>query len=481
VRVLENIRHYADSSVYERVHTYIENESGVRFSCEEAPDAAAYTERLAKALASREPIDLFRVGNKVDLARWVAQGTIQQITDALNTYGPNIRKLYDDPPGWGRLPRGAMWKCVTAGGKVWAIPSATSVRTGVVLQVRKDWRLRLGLPPITTIGELETFLRKVQRADLDGNGTDDTIPYLDLYGDAPLEGTASTLTYAFTGSSGWMHGWYNPTYQTPDGGIAPTVLHPRFLGFLRKMRRWYADGLIFPDVLSSNAARGNELVAGNRVGAVSSWYSDFYNAWARLAYAVPGADYEIVILKGIDGSPARFTMNDPASPGWAYTAWSSLVRWGITLQNWLAASKDNYIAQDHGQPGIDWTWIDKDRNRIAKKRQLFAFDLLGFSPWNGVPVGPVTSFRVEKEVAANDYLETQEGVWWPDWFVAYDWKGTPVQEKYDDAVTLINEAISHYIVGTSGDDDWRRAVAAHRRLWADEFSRRATALYKEYL
>ncbi len=481
VAVLSNMRHYADSAAYQRVHAYIEKESGVSFTYEEVPDAQSYTERLSAALASREPIDLFRVGNKVDLARRLAQGAIREITDELDAYGQDIRKLFDDPPGWGRLPRGAMWKCVTIGGKVWAIPSATSARTGVVLQIRKDWRVRLGLPPVTTIDELETFLRKVRTADLDGNGRNDTVPYLDLYGDAPLEGTASTLTYAFTGASGWMHGWYNPTYLTADGGIAPTVLHPRFTDFLKRMRRWYADGLLYREVLSSNAAHGNELVAANRVAAVSSWYSDFYDGWARLALDVPGADYEIAILKGVDGSPARFTLNDPASPGWAYTAWSGMARWGITLQNWLAITKDNYIAQDHGQPGVDWTWADKDRNLIRKTRPLYAFDLLGFSPWNGVPTGPVVSFRVEKEVAANDYLGTQEGTWWPDWFLAYDWSGTPVQKNYDAAVSLINEAISRYIVGTSGDDGWRRAVTEFRRTWADEFSRQATALYKESL
>ena len=71
---------------------------------------------------------------------------------------------------------------------------------------------------------------------------------------------------------------------------------------------------------------------------------------------------------------------------------------------------------------------------------------------------------IVKEVAANDFLAKQEGMWWPDWFMAYDWKGTPIQEAYDEAVTLINNAISSYIAGTSSDDDRRKVVAEYRQI-----------------
>ncbi len=336
--------------------------------------------------------------------------------------------------------------------------------------------MKLGLPPVTTVDEFEIFLRRVKAADLNGGGN--VIPYLDLYG-PDLEGTASGgLLYPFTGSSGWMHAWYNPTYLTPDGGIAPTILNPEFSDFLKRMQTWYKDGLMFRDVLSSTWDNGNDLVAANRVAAISCWYSDFYSAWETLAKSVPDAEYEIVTFKGADGSPGKFTLRDPASPGWGYASWSKLAAYGIALQDWFAASKDNYVVQVHGQPTVDWKWVNKDLNQIAKTdKDLYAYRFLGFNPWNGVPAEDV-NFESAKRTAANDVLAKTPGVWWPDWYVAYDWKGTPIEKNYGDAATFINEAIANYILGRTSDADWTKALATYRTMWADEFATRATEIYK---
>jgi len=470
--------HQAKDDVWQRIHDYIEQQTGVKFTFRDVKDSDSYGTQLTAAIAAQEPIDAFVLGDKIALANYKSRGTIQDITDAINKYGPNIKKLYNNPPGWAGLQPGEMWKSVTVGGKIWAVPQASSTNVGVVLQVRKDWREKLGLGPITTVDQYENFLRKVKDADLDGNGKADTIPYLDLYGDGPLEGSASSLTYAFTGSSGWMHEWYNPTYKTADGGLAPTILHPKFKDFLKKMAVWYKDGLLYRDVLTSTWDNGNDLVAANRVASITSWYSDFYSAWETLTKTVPTAEYEIVVLKGVDGSPAKFTLNDPASPGWGYTSWSKNVAYGIALQDWFAASKDNYIVQVHGVPNVDWKWVNKDTNQISKTDpDLYAYSFIGFNPWNGVPTGTV-NFGSAKRTAATQYLAKQQGVWWPDWYVAYDWKGTPIEKNYVDASTYINEAITNYIVGRASDADWDKAVAQYKTMWADEFAKQATAIFK---
>jgi putative aldouronate transport system substrate-binding protein len=478
VAIMTYMGHQATDEQWQRIHDYIEQQSGVKFTFRDVPDATSYGTQLTAAIAAQEPIDMISIGDKVALSNYISRGTIQDITDAVNKYGPNMKKLFQNPPGWQGLKPGEMWKIVTVNGKIWAIPQASGTNVGVVLQVRKDWREKLGLGPITTIDEYENYLRKVKATDLNGNGKNDEIPYLDLYGDAPLEGTASSLTYAFTGSSGWMHPWYNPTYLTPDGGIAPTILHPKFKDFLKRMRSWYADGLLFKDVLTSTWDNGNDLVAADRVGSITSWYSDFYSAWETLTKTNPTADYEIVVLKNVDGGPAKFTLNDPASPGYGFTAWSKNAPWGVALADWFAASKDNYIVEVHGVPNVDWKWVNKDTNEISKTDpKLYAYSFLGFVPWNGVPTGTVT-FGSAKRTAANRYLAKQAGVWWPDWFIAYNWKDTPIEKNYNDASTFINEAISNYILGRSSDADWDKALAQYKTMWADEFSKQATAVFK---
>jgi len=479
VTFMRYMGHQATDEQWQRIHDYIEQQTGVKFVYRDVKDADSYNTQIDAAIAAQEAIDAFGVGangDKIALASFKASGALQDITDSMNKYGPDIKKLFNDPPGWSGLRPAEMWRAVTVNGRIWAVPQASSTNVGVVLQVRKDWRLKLGLPPIQTIDDFENFLRKVKAADLNGKGN--VIPYLDLYGNAPLEGTASSLTYAFTGSSGWMHAWYNPTYKTPDGGIAPTILHPKFKDFLKRMQTWYKDGLLFKDVLTSTWDNGNDLVSANRVASITSWYADFYSAWETLTKTVPEADYEIVVLKGIDGSQAKFTLNDPASPSYGYASWSKLAPYGIALQDWFAASKDNYIVQVHGQPTVDWKWVNKDANEIQKTdKDLYAYSFLGFNPWNGVPTGDV-NFGSAKRNAATKYLATQKGVWWPDWFVAYDWKGTPIEKNYNDASTFINEAIANYVLGRTSDADWAKALATYKTMWADEFAKQATAIYK---
>lgn len=478
VSILTNMAHIATDEQWQRIHDYIEQQTGVKYTFRDAMDDTSYTTQIAAAIAAQEPIDMFWIGNKVRLSNYRASRSIQDITDAINTNGANIKKLFTSAPGWQGLQPGEMWKCVTMGGRYWAVPNGSSTNVGVVLQIRKDWREKLGMAPITTVDQLEQYLRKVKATDLNGKGVGNIIPYVDLYGDKPLEGTASTLTYAFTGSAGWMHEWYNPVYKTPDGGIAPTILNPKFKDFLKRMRAWYKDGLLHQDVLSSTWDNGNDLIIANRAAAVSAWYSDFYGAWETLSQTVPTADYEIVVLKGIDGSPAKFTLNDPAVPGYGFTAWSKNVANGIKLMNWFAASTENYLIQTHGVPNVDWKWANKDANEITKTDpRLYAYSFIGFNPWNGVLTGTVT-FSRGKDNAARKVLSKMQGVWWPDWFIAYDWKGTPIERGYNDASTFINEAISNYVLGRSTDADWDKAVVQYKSMWADEFAKQATAVFK---
>ncbi|HET6485949.1 MAG TPA: extracellular solute-binding protein, partial [Spirochaetia bacterium] len=162
VSVMTYMGHVATDEQYKAIHDYIEKQTGVKFTYTDVKDADSYTTQITAAIAAQQAIDLFTVGNKVSLANYRSSGAIQDITDNVNTYAPNIKKLFNNPPGWSSLPPGEMWKAVTSNGRIWAIPQASGTNVGVVLQVRKDWRVKLGLPPITTFDQFEQFLRAVK-------------------------------------------------------------------------------------------------------------------------------------------------------------------------------------------------------------------------------------------------------------------------------------------------------------------------------
>jgi hypothetical protein len=475
VTFMTNMGHEASDEVWQRIHDYIEQQTGVKFIFRDAGDADTYGTQLTTAIAAEEPIDAFTTSS-VEMTNFKAQGVIQDLTDAIKNGAPNMVKLFTEAPGWDGLRQGDMWRSVSIDGRYWAVPGATGKNTGVVIQIRKDWREKLGLPPVTTIEEFERYLRAVKTADLDGNGQADTIPYLDFYGEQ-LEGTASTLVYPYVGMYGWQHEWYNTVYlDSATGNLMPTVLHPRFKDFLAKQAQWYKEGLHYADVITSSWDANVDLVAANRVAAVSSWYSDFYSGWETLVQKVPDAQYEVVVLKKVDGGPAAFALNAPAQASWVYTAWSKNVSWGIKLQDWFAASKDNYIVQIHGVPSTDWSWVNKDTNELKKTDDsIYAYSFLGYNPWNGVPTNN-TNFGAVKRREATKVIATYQAIYPPDWYSAFDSTGMP---NYVDAATFINESIANVVLGRSTMADWDRAVAQYKSMWADEFVRQATAAYKQ--
>lgn len=473
--------HTSSDAFYTRLHDYIEQQTGVKFTYRDVMNSDDYKTQLTTALAAQEQIDAFGTDpQRLPIDR--STGVIQDITDEVKTDGPDIMKLFNSPPGWTNLAAGAMWLPVTVNGHIWAIPGATAKDVGVVLSVRKDWREKLGIGPITTIDDFEKYLRAVKKADPAGGGQ--TIPFNPMYGDSGLEGIAATMVFPFVGSHGWMHEWYNSTYISPDGKVMPTILHPNFKAFLARMRQWYADGLINPDVLTATWDNDVDLVAANRVGATASWYSDFYNGWKTLSGKDPNAFYEIDVLKGPNGSPAEFELNNPSQPQWSYTSWApkDIVAAGVKLQNWFAKNKDNYLVQVHGVQGTDWEYTTKgditQRPQIKhiSDKDYYSYSFLGYNNWNGVVLGS-DDFNAIQTRTANSFLATQLPWFNPDWFVAYNWNDTPIEKNYNDASTFINEAIANVILGRTSLDDWDKAVARYKTMWADAFVESATQQY----
>jgi len=484
--------HTTPDAMLQRIHDYVEQQSGVKFVGRDVINNDDYNIQLTAAIAAQEQIDVF-YSDKAGMLLNKEKGVIQDITDAVNSYGPDLVKLYQNPPGWVDFQPGEMWKPVTVNGRIWAIPSATGKDTGTILSIRKDWADKLGMWPIDTIDQFEAYLRKVKTTDLNGNGKADEIPFNPMYGDSGLEGIALSMTYPFTGSIGWHHEWYNATY-IDNGQVLPSVYHPAFKTFLTKMAQWYKDGLINPDVATSTWDNDVDLVAADRVGSTASWYSDFYGAWQTLVQKVPQAEYVHRALKGPNGAPAKFGLNDPSTPGYTFTSWApkDIVNMGVKLLNWGAMNKDNYLTHTHGVQGVDWKYLEKGADSVrptiehikstdpgrGQKEEDFYATLPGpvFYNWNGAVI--TQDWRGQHYRAANLQLAALQNWVRPDWWVSYDFTGTKVATGDADAATFINESIANIIMNRSPVSDWDAKLAQYKQMWGDEFVKTATAQYK---
>jgi hypothetical protein len=170
-----------------------------------------------------------------------------------------------------------------------------------------------------------------------------------------------------------------------------------------------------------------------------------------------------------------------------FTAWApgDVVKAGIKLLDWFAASKDNYLVQTHGVPGVDWRYVDRRGdlgNPIIEHisdKQWWSYTFVYYAGWDAV-----TSWRnidwLDKMYAdANIFLGAQQPWFQPDWFVPYDFKGTLVEKNEAAAVAFINGAIADIIMNKAPLSGWDAKVAEYRAMWADQFIKVATAQYKK--
>jgi hypothetical protein len=456
----------------ERVRQYIIKQSGVDFNVRKAKTADEFTNQLTTALAAQEPIDMIGLVD-VTLGELKQRGAVYKLTDVVKKYAPNLLKNVS----------AESWKIVTdQNGDIWAIPGDNFQYQGPALEIRADWRQKLGLGPIASVADFENYLRKVKDGDLDGNGKADTIPLLNT--DQGYIAYDETLSYLFTGVNmdDNPDQWSN--YLDASGRIVPVPMHPGFKDYLRKMAQWNKDGLIYPETLSIKDNEITDLIAAGRVGATSGWYSNTYRPWQTLLKTVPTAAYEIIQPKAFNGQPYKFKKSDPGSPQLSVVSYSPVAAEAVKLIDWLGTAKENYVTIKSGIQGQDWEWVDKSKNVIKflvdksnpSNTYNYAFSFWFQAPWNWRETNP--SWLNATYYAGQDTINVAPGLHNPDWFVIYDFKGTPIENALADANTLLNEAIANIILGKRPVDDWDQVIAQFRRMVGDQYIVEATKQYR---
>jgi putative aldouronate transport system substrate-binding protein len=459
----------------ERVRQYVIKQSGVNFTLRKVKTGEEFSNQLAIALAGKEDIDLIPLDDTNQMIDFKTRGAIKTITQEVNTYAPDLKK---------NIPADA-WKIVTDGkGDIWAIPVQSFQNQGRVLQIRKDWREKLGLPPIQTLADFENYLRAVKTADLDGNGKGDTIPLINT--DEGYFGYEAALLYLFTETVPDPSNDATSNYIDSKGNVTPVPLHPGFKDYLRKMAQWNKDGLIYPESYSIKANAIGDLIAANRVGATSGWYSSTYRPWQTLLKTVPTAAYEFVLPQTLSGKPYLVKKDNPGSPQLAVVSFSPVAAQAVKLVDWFGTSKENYITMKAGVRGTDWDWVDQNATTIKylvdktdpSKSYNYGFSFFFNGPWNPKPANP--KWLDQQYAAGNKIIDALPPLWNPDWFVPYDFKGTPIANGFADAQTLLSEAEVNIILGKRPVDDWDQVIAQYRKTFADQYIQLATAQYNQF-
>jgi putative aldouronate transport system substrate-binding protein len=121
--------------------------------------------------------------------------------------------------------------------------------------IRGDWAEKLGIKHPSNVDEWYTYLKAVKTGDPNENGQADELPFIAQGYDGLLE------TQRMLGIEP------RAFFYVENGDLVSAIHQDGYREWLATMRKWYAEGLIDPDVLSTNRALIDNKVLTNRAGA----------------------------------------------------------------------------------------------------------------------------------------------------------------------------------------------------------------------
>lgn len=240
---------------------------------------------------------------------------------------------------------------------------------------RTDWLRNVGIDRIpVTLDEMEEALRRFRHHDPDGNGR------MDTYGMCPWKPPVApdTLDRSFEEIFG-AHGVIPTAWMERQGKIVWGGVLPETKTTLARLRRWYAEGLIYPDyvVVPSGSIDLIKKFTGGLVGYLYglSEYRSFDLDWKPSLAAVVAA-----VHPGGTVAPAAF----PRGPeGWRggrgviFGEQLSVLMFGshlakepekvlrvLRMLDAMAADEELYLAARIGQRGVHWEW-DEEKGLYA--------------------------------------------------------------------------------------------------------------------
>lgn len=209
-------------------------------------DPKNWEDSLTVRLGAGEMPDIMKIQNAQNIPKYVKQGILAPIPRELfEKFAPEYTKFLDEKKVWDR---------VTLDGQIYAIPTTNpdgNYPTAVIW--REDWLKNVGIEKVPeTIKEYEEALTKFRNDDPDKNGKKDTYGMSDFAipnilgafghpGIADFSGTQSGVSLEFV---------------RKGDEIVFAAIQPEMKEALALLQRWYKNGLIDPEFLTSENTTG---------------------------------------------------------------------------------------------------------------------------------------------------------------------------------------------------------------------------------
>lgn len=273
------------------------------------------------------------------------QGAFLPLNDLVAEHAPNIQAFWDANPD--------LLSAITAfDGNYYYIPYLPDGEFGRGWFVRQDWLDALGLEQPQNVDELYDVLVAFRDQDPNGNGLKDEIPYFGRHWEETIR--LITLWDARSSGSDTYHDFY-----VRDGQIRHPYAEEAYRVGLSNVAKWYAEGLIDPEVFTRGSSSRDFLLSENLGGVTHDWFASTAGYNAALSDKIDGFNFvPFLPPASISGVRMEEHRRIPIKPdGWAI---------GFTNENpvetikyfdfWFTEEGSNLA--NFGVEGEHWTMVD---------------------------------------------------------------------------------------------------------------------------
>lgn len=403
----------------------------------------AWDQKINIMLSTGEKFDLFHVMNdRVSLANYASRGALADITQAMDTYGENIKAINPE----------IMMKSGQVNGVQYAIP-AYWVESAIdpELFVRKDLMEQYGIEKTPETWDeltdaMETVINNWEGAQK---------PYLMLTGSNTSRFAYPAKTYAE-----WPFVIYDRIFYVDQEGTVENYFKTDvFKKDCMHASDWYQRGIINPDCMTATSEQAdNQMQTGNYFlgasGNIETLKTNFPDIttddFIRVELAPEKPDVRPYGTRNMNAVPLSSEHPEAA----------------VKLVDWIYASQENYDLFMYGREGTDYEKVEPQA-RVDLIDGATNYPGYYFSDWM---MGNVNFIRptTAGPKAYNDRLYTYNEEAVEGYAAQFTFDATPVQTEYADVMTVISEYINPMACGVKDYDTYiDEALAMLEKAGAD--------------
>lgn len=222
-------------------------------------------EKFNLIMASGDLPDLIAYNDVKLINKYGMDGAFIPVQDLIKKHAPNLTKALNNPLEGEKIPyKLNNWAEITAGdGNIYSVPLLSSANAlGAAYGMRVDWLEKLGLKEPKTMDELYTALKAFKEKDPNGNGKADEIPFVSG------QGSKTGRILPVINGIGAHIGLY---IDEKDGKVKFGPVEPQFKEGLAMLSKWYKEGIIESDYLTSTRDQWLAKCTNNLAGFMLAW------------------------------------------------------------------------------------------------------------------------------------------------------------------------------------------------------------------